>query len=120
MGLLLFLISVILLYLLSIPLMVYSLLRVSSFKEAGDYFFELAKSIDQFGNALGKYIFNDLFVSKGGYRFGDIDETISSVTGRNYQANTLTPSGKLFRVILDKAFGKDHCINSIGERKQNT
>lgn len=93
--------------------------RVESFKEAGNYFFDLARSIDQMGNSLGRYLFNDLFVIPHGYKFGNIDETISSVTGRNYIDNTLTTAGKIFRKMLDFAFGKNHCVNSIGSRKKS-
>jgi len=92
------------------------MLRTLSFKKIGVYLYELARSIDQFGNALGLYLFNDLFIVEGGHKFGDIDETISSVLGRNQLTNTLSKKGSTFRKLIDWIFGEGHCINSIGTR----
>lgn len=119
MGVLLFIIAVILLWVLSLPLIIYSMIKFRSFKTAEKYFFCIAQSIDQMGNALGQYAFNDMFIKKGGHEFGDIDETISSVIGINYINGTLTQFGKSFRAFLDFVFGKGHCQNSIGS-KMNT
>lgn len=116
MGIILFIIAVLLLWVLSAPLIVYSMLKVRSFREAGNYFFLLAQSIDQLGNALGQYLFNDMFIKENGHKFGDIDQTISCVIGINYMNGTLTRSGMVFRSFLDFVFGKGHCQNSIGSR----
>lgn len=113
MGILLFIISGILLYILSLPLMIYTLFRAGSLKAINEYFYQMAISADQFGNTIGAYLFNDLFIAYGGYKFGNPDDTISSVMGRNYVEETLTKPGKGFRVLIDKMFGKNHCINAI-------
>jgi len=116
MGVVLFILSVILLYALSIPLIMYSIIMTPSLKALNEHFFQLAKSIDQFGNRLACDLFNDILITDKGHKYGNIDETISSVTGRNYQAGTLTRAGRIFRAFLDFAFGKNHSVNSIGER----
>lgn len=120
MGIVLFIISVLLLWALSLPLIVYSMVKFRSFKAAEKYFFSIAQSIDQLGNTLGQYAFNDMFLKKGAHTFGDIDETISSVIGINHVNGTLTKFGKGFRVFLDFVFGKGHCENSIGSRINST
>lgn len=89
---------------------------VASFKKERDkYFLDAAISIDQNGNTVCKYLFNILFIKRDGVPFGSVDETISSVTGRNHITNTLTNFGKIFRRSLDRSLGKDHCVNAIGE-----
>lgn len=90
----------------------YGLVRSWNENEWGTYHLDLAIAKDQYGNALCKYLFNDLLIKWNGYKFGNIDETISSVIGKNKVANTLTPLGLLIDRILNK-FEKDHSINSI-------
>ena len=46
-------------------------------KEWNKYNEDLAIAKDQYGNAIGKYFFNWLLIKKDGYRFGNVDETIS-------------------------------------------
>ena len=66
-------------------------------------------------------IFNALNVRKKGYfldtainidRFGNIDETISSVLGKNQRFGHLTKFGKVICKILD-TIDKNHCEKSI-------
>jgi hypothetical protein len=47
-----------------------------------------------------------------GHRFGDIEETISSVLGKNQLTGTLTGLGKALVWILDK-IDNNHAIKSI-------
>ena len=121
MGIVFFIIAIFLVYIFSLPMIIYAMCSVASFKQAGEYFFLLAKSLDQFGNAVGEYVFNDLFLTAlSEHKYGHEDETISSVTGRNYQAKTLTFVGRGFRWFLDKSLGANHSVESIGERKTKT
>lgn len=113
MGILLAFISVILLYILSPLLIIYSIFAASSFKSISDHFYKIAVSIDQLGNVIGSDLFNDIMISKDGFKFGNEDETISSVLGRNYKTNTLKTTGKILRWTLDK-IQPNHCVNSIG------
>lgn len=72
----------------------------SGFNHLGGWFKKLAISVDQFGNASSATILNFLLRKKGGVDFGDEDDTISYIIGRNHYRNTLTFLGKIIRLIL--------------------
>ena len=78
-----------------------------------------ARSIDVFANVEASELFNDVLIKKGGYKFGNRQETISSVVGKNQRDNTLTKTGRGLRYILDK-IDKNHCIDSINDELTNT
>jgi len=78
----------------------------------GEYFLEMAISIDQLGNVVMQHLLNLLWVRKKGYKFGNPDETISSVIGKNLKACSLTSFGKIISKILD-AIDPNHSLNSI-------
>ena len=77
-----------------------------------DYHHNLALAKDQYGNALCSYLFNWTLIKKDGYKFGNIDETISSVIGKNKVKGTLTRLGKILDFILD-ILDSNHSIKSI-------
>lgn len=112
MGILIAILATIILYLFSGVFMIYSLIRSKSFKEVNKYFFKIAVSVDQLGNVMAASMLNDMLIKHDGYKFGDEDETISSVIGRNMKSNTLTIAGRVVRYVLDK-IEYNHCINSI-------
>ena len=85
-----------------------------TWKRLNDYFREEAVSIDRFGNSQYRSLFNAWFVADGGYQHGNINETISSVLGKNQRDETLTRFGRLLAKILD-LIDKDHCLKSINE-----
>lgn len=87
-------------------------------KQFDDYNFNLAVAKDQYGNALCKYVFNDFLITKDGYKFGNIDETISSAVGKNKKKGTLTLVGKTLDWILNK-FEPNHSILSIDETEDS-
>lgn len=91
---------------------VFGLVRAWQMNEWGVYHLDLAIAKDQYGNALCRYLFNDLLIKWNGYKFGNIDETISSVLGKNKVSNTLTPLGLAIDRLLCK-FDPDHSIKSI-------
>jgi len=72
----------------------------------------IAVSIEQLNNKVCKELFNDILIKKEGYSFGKVDETISSVLGRNILKGTLTTTGKILVKILD-TLDKDHCVKNI-------
>jgi hypothetical protein len=76
------------------------------------YFKSTARNIDVFANREFRATWNKLLITKQGYQFGTIGETISSVLGKNQRDNTLTKTGKILCSILD-FIDKDHCKNSI-------
>jgi len=83
-----------------------------AFKEVNTDMFYIALSIDQLGNTVFKHLFNWALRKKDGYRFGNPDETISGVLGKNKLIGTLTTTGKVLDWILNK-IDKNHSINSI-------
>ena len=66
-----------------------------------DYFFRIAISIDQLGNVVCGQLFNAILIKKDQDKFGNPDETISSVLGKNKQVNNLTIAGKLLSFLLN-------------------
>lgn len=105
MGILLFIIA----YLLFLPLTIFNALNV---KKKG-YFKDSAINIDRFGNREFRYSLNKYLITENSpYRFGNIEETISSVLGKNEISDNLTTLGKLLCWLLDK-IEKNHCIKSI-------
>ena len=72
----------------------------------------LALWLDQIGNAVCRDMFNRLLIEEDGYKFGKVQETISSVLGKNERDWTLSLGGLLLVILLD-VIDKDHCENSI-------
>jgi len=114
-GLLLLILSLILLIITG-PIGILYGIFYSLFKKhvsgLGDYFLEIAISIDQLGNVVMQHLLNLLWVKKNGYKFGNRDETISSVIGKNLKNKSLTSFGKIISNILDK-IDPNHSLNSI-------
>jgi len=78
------------------------------------YLFRIAKSIDQTGNSICEKLFNDTLLKKTAkHHFGNEDETISSVLGKNKKAKTLTMIGKWLAWLLNR-IEADHVEKAIG------
>jgi hypothetical protein len=88
--------------------MLYALFK----RDLSSYFFKLALSLDQLGNIAMGRLFNDILIKPNRDLFGNEDETISSVLGKNQVNGTLRPLGKFLVDVLDK-FEKNHSIKSI-------
>ena len=109
-GLFLFLIA----WLLFLPLSLLNFLAVAiKFKDLG-YFKSSAVNLDRFGNSEFRTLFNLTLKKKEGYKFGNMEETISSVLGKNQRDNTLSFAVKVLVFILDTIV-KNHCKKSIKE-----
>lgn len=81
--------------------------------EYGKYYLDMAISNDQNGNVVGQYVFNLVLITKDSNAlFGNPDETISSVLGKNKKANTLTWLGCKIADILDR-IEKNHVEKAI-------
>ena len=121
MGFLLFLISI-LLTILTVPFgMLFTLFKFFFngkisllFKVTNGYFFKFALAIDQMGNVAMQDLFNAVLITKTGYKFGNEDETISSVLGKNERIMTLSNLGNLLVKLLN-FIDKNHALNSIEE-----
>ena len=68
--------------------------------------------IDQIGNSVCRDLFNRYLITSAGYKFGKVQETISSVLGKNQETWTLTLVGRAVVGVLDW-IDKDHCRESI-------
>ena len=88
---------------------VYSMFVSKSRKK---YFRDIAESLDQFGGVLAQDLFNQWMLRGEYYPFGNIDETPSSVIGKNKAMGTLTKAGKLLDRILNR-IDKGHSENAI-------
>ena len=78
------------------------------------YFWRLLVSIDQFFNVLLSPVLNA--VLKPHYRFGNEDETLSSVFGKNVELGSCKGCYYICRVL--HLIDPGHCKNSI-ERDEN-
>lgn len=72
----------------------------------------LALWLDQIGNAVCRDLFNRLLIEKDWYKFGKVQETISSVLGKNQLLDKLSLTGQALVVLLE-LFEEEHCIKSI-------
>lgn len=77
------------------------------------YIFSLLYSLDQFVNVLLAPLLNFL-TSDNAYKFGNPDETISSVMGKNIEQGHCRGCHFICRWILHPIH-KDHCVKSIEE-----
>ena len=83
-----------------------------TWKRLNGYFREEAVAIDRFGNSQYRSLFNAWFVAENVYQHGNINETISSVLGKNEYIGKLTKKGKVLVSILN-FIDKNHCAKSI-------
>ncbi|MBD0850817.1 hypothetical protein [Maribacter arenosus] len=114
-GLLLFLISIVLVVFTTPLGFIYGVfhnLFTKGFSGIGEFLLQIAISIDQLGNVVMQHLLNTLWIKKSGYKFGNRDETISSVIGKNKQLRTLTFFGKNMDRILE-FIEANHSLNSI-------
>lgn len=78
----------------------------------GGIFRSVAIGIDQIGNSVCRDLFNRCLITSAGYKFWKVQETISSVLGKNQETWTLTCLGRAVVGVLDW-IDKDHCRESI-------
>lgn len=68
--------------------------------------------IDQIGNSVCRDLFNRCLITSSWYKFGKVQETISSVLGKNQETWTLTCLWAIIVKLLD-TLDKNHCKDSI-------
>lgn len=81
---------------------------------SNDYFKQTAIDLDKFGNRNFRTFLNASMRIRGGYAFGNVNETISSALGKNQRDNTLSGFGVAICRLLDW-LDDEHCKNSIVE-----
>lgn len=114
MGLILTIIAWTLLGILGIPAIIVGVIYSLIIHKGNSYFHDTAISLDQLGNVVCQHLFNLILIKKNGIRFGNPDETISSVLGKNNRDKTLTKLGQFFANLLNK-LDKGHTDNAIDE-----
>jgi hypothetical protein len=81
-------------------------------KRISKYSLNLGISLDQTGNLVGMDIFSDTLLSTGkGIQYGNMDQTISHVTGVQEHKNNLSWLGEFVAFSLNLA-EKEHTINA--------
>lgn len=106
-GFILFLIA----YVLFIPLTVINVIVVLVKRDYGSfsgYFRDSALRLDIYGCSELRTLWNTIFITKDGIRFGKSGFSISHDLGANQANGTLSKVGKALVWILDK-IDKDHC-----------
>lgn len=103
-------------YILYLPLTLvnYICVAFTARDNAKGYFRSSAVTLDKLGNREFRTLFNLTLIKDNGYKFGNFEETISSVLGKNERDETLSNTGKILVFILNK-IDKDHCVKSILE-----
>ena len=82
---------------------------------SADYWWRIAISLDQLGNVICCKPMNYLFINPDSKdKFGNPDETISSVLGKNQVSGNLTYHGKALVHFLS-CLDDNHSVKSIEE-----
>ena len=113
-GFILFISSVLLFWIIYPFTIAYTFFKLlfTDFKGLNNWFFDMAVSVDQFGNVSSKAILQDTMTKKDSYKFGKPDETISSVIGKNKKQKNLSFFGKCLDFMLN-LFESNHSIKAI-------
>lgn len=121
---LLLVLTIVLAIILLVPAFIYTAIRSIKHGELSKYFYKIAFSLDQLGNVTCGYMMNDWMIYPKGHRFGEVDETISHVLGKNLEKNTLYPLGIKVSKTIDffvYLFVKEktHCLNAAKKSQIN-
>ena len=90
------------------------ILTIAFWKTLSDKTYKSATLISQLGNVWMKELLNDVCITSEGTPYGDEDDSISDITGRNLRDGTLTKTGIGLAKSLN-LLGKDHALESIDE-----
>lgn len=93
-------------------------LLIGMYRGGTKYLLQCAITVDQSGNVFCQHIFNLIFITSKGYRFGNPDETISSVLGKNQLNGTLSLLGKAMNHFLS-FLDPNHSIDAIEHDKDD-
>lgn len=85
---------------------------IVKWKKGKKYLYRIALSIDQLGNVVCAELFNRTLITSSEDVFGNEDEVISSVLGKNKLSGRLTGIGKALVWLLD-TIDKNHTEKAI-------
>ena len=119
-GILVYILSIILITCLNVVAMSFGFIKsiynrhfIDGIKTIDFKLWHLGIMVDQIGNIVCSELFDALLIkSESTNKFGTLDETVSSVLGKNQKEKTLTKAGWWLVGVLDK-IEKDHCLKSI-------
>jgi len=111
----LFIASLLLFFVLSLGGFLYRVFVVR--KDYPDYFFGCASTLSHSTNYYGADLWNRILIRPAYTVFGNRDESMSGVLGKNKRANTLTNLGEGVVYILNK-IDPNHTEKSIEEDEQ--
>ena len=118
-GLILLIIAILLFILLLIPSLVWSIIKILGrfellvgLKKLDSYFLSVAYSLDLLGNVLCSSLLNVVLITPNGYQFGNWNQTISYVLGKNKSMNTLTKLGSFIARFLN-LIDKNHVEKAV-------
>jgi hypothetical protein len=110
-NLLLLILSVVLFLFFGSIGFIYSILH-RLLRSVGNYFWQIAVAIDELGNTVCQDLFNNIMRKRGGYRFGNSNETVSYVLGVLKQEDKLLPIGGFVSWLLNK-IDKHHVEDAV-------
>jgi 8-oxo-dGTP diphosphatase len=113
MGVFLLFVAAMLLFIVLTPIGFLFTILINLFKSY-TYLFYICIGLDKLGNVIMAALFNIILIKKEGHPFGNINETISSVLGKNQLSDTLLAPGKLLNNFLS-LIQKNHSVQSIEE-----
>jgi hypothetical protein len=122
MGILLVILARVLQWFFAPLFVIYAIVKLRNFKKVSDYFHNIAFGRDQLGNTMGGPLMNNLLLknkSKAPKLYGNVDETISHITGVNFLAGNTTWLGNFVAKVLNKV-DKNHVQNAAATEQDNT
>ena len=80
------------------------------------YLVRIALAYDQADNTVVRFLFNDTLLkpNSNSYKFGNMNEKVSSVLGKNQRRGTLNSVGRYVNGVLH-AIEEDHSLKAIDE-----
>ena len=86
-----------------------------AFQRINDYYLQMAVAGDQRANSIVAALFNDIVITSASKnKFGNPDETVSSVLGKNKLDNTRSNLGRGLVYVLGK-LDKNHSVESVDD-----
>lgn len=77
-------------------------IKLHDFSKIDDWYMQIAEITDVAGNVRGQYLWNAIFITKDGYKFGNPNDKISQALAKNKDLGKLILCGKIMCWILIK------------------
>jgi len=83
-------------------IVIYTCIHLHNISAIGKWYLNIADIEDNAGNVRGQYLWNAIFITKDGYKFGNPTEKMSVVLAKNYILGKLILPGKFLCWLLIK------------------